>query len=123
MSIETSRPVQQRTVQTVSARAVTDEGAARIEIREVFTDRDGAPTFAMRRFDVAPGGHTPFHVHAWEHEVYILEGEGELRTEDGVRKFHAGDALMVPPNVRHQFAVTPSETMRFLCMIPVQQTC
>jgi quercetin dioxygenase-like cupin family protein len=123
MGIETRQQVQQRVVDSVPGRAVTDEGAARIEIREVFTDREGAPTFAMRRFDVAPGGHTPFHVHAWEHEVYILEGEGELRTEDGVRRFRAGDALLVPPNVRHQFAGTATAAMRFLCMIPVQQTC
>lgn len=123
MGIDTSQQVQQRAVESVPSRAVTDDGAARIEIREVFTDREGAPTFAMRRFDVAPGGHTPFHVHAWEHEVYILEGEGELRTEDGVRRFHAGDALLVRPNVRHQFAGTQTGTMRFLCMIPVQQAC
>jgi quercetin dioxygenase-like cupin family protein len=123
MGIETRQQVQQRVVDSVPGRAVTDEGAACIEIREVFTDREGAPTFAMRRFDVAPGGHTPFHVHAWEHEVYILEGEGELRTEDGVRRFRAGDALLVPPNVRHQFAGTATAAMRFLCMIPVQQTC
>jgi quercetin dioxygenase-like cupin family protein len=123
MGIETGQQVQQRAVDSVPGRAVTDEGATRIEIREVFTDREGAPTFAMRRFDVAPGGHTPFHVHAWEHEVYILEGEGELRTEEGVRHFRAGDALLVPPNVRHQFAGTPSQAMRFLCMIPVQQVC
>lgn len=123
MSIETSRPVQQRTVEGVPARAVTDEGAARIQIREVFTGKDGAPTFAMRRFDVAPGGHTPFHVHAWEHEVYILDGEGELRLEHGVRPFKKGDALFVPAGVRHQFAGTPRAPMQFLCMIPVQDKC
>lgn len=123
MAIETSEPVQQRAVGSVPSRAVTDDGAAGIEIREVFTDREGAPTFALRRFDVAPGGHTPFHVHPWEHEVYILEGEGELRTEAAVRRFHAGDALLVPPNVRHQFAGTAVNAMRFLCMIPVQKSC
>ncbi len=123
MGIEVEHQVQQRAVDGVPSRLVTDEGAAGIEIREVFTGREGAPTFAMRRFDVAPGGHTPFHTHPWEHEVYILEGEGELRTEDGGRRFHQGDALLVPPNVRHQFAGTATAAMRFLCMIPVQKSC
>lgn len=123
MGIELGQQAQQRTVDGVPARAVTDDGAAGIEIREVFTDREGAPTFAMRRFDVAPGGHTPFHVHPWEHEVYILEGEGELRTEAGVRPFRQGDALLVPPNLRHQFAGMATGAMRFLCMIPVQKAC
>lgn len=123
MGIEIDEQVQQRTVEAVPSRAVSDEGAARIEIREVFTDREGAPTFAMRRFDVSPGGHTPFHTHPWEHEVYILEGEGELRTADGVRRFRQGDALLVPPNLRHQFAGTATASLRFLCMIPVQKAC
>ncbi|HYM49366.1 MAG TPA: cupin domain-containing protein [Candidatus Limnocylindrales bacterium] len=123
MSIETTANVQQCTVEQVGARPVRDEGAEGIAIREVFTDATGAPTFAMRRFDVDPGGHTPFHTHAWEHEVYILDGQGELRTEEGVRRFQRGDALFVAPGVRHQFAASPAAPMQFLCMIPVQKTC
>ncbi len=114
MSIDTTPQVQKRGVESVPSREITDEGAARIEIREFFTDREGAPTFAMRRFDVAPGGHTPFHVHPWEHEVYILEGQGELRTEQRVQPFKKGDALFVPANVRHQFAGAAAAPMQFL---------
>ncbi len=123
MSIEVRPEVQQREVDGVPARIVGEAGATGIQIREVFTAQEGAPTFAMRRFDVGPGGHTPFHTHPWEHEVYILEGEGELRTQDGFRPFKKGDAIFVAANAQHQFAGSEHGPMQFLCMIPVQKIC
>ena len=33
----------------------------------------------MRQFELAPGGHTPRHTHAHEHEVFVLEGAGVVR--------------------------------------------
>ena len=50
-----------------------------VQIREMITAQDGAPTFAMRVFDVTPGAATPYHTHAWEHEVYIVSGTGRIR--------------------------------------------
>ena len=109
--------------EAVPPRPVTQEGARETTIRELITDREGAPTFAMRLFEVAPGGHTPFHAHAWEHEVYILEGAGQLALADGPHPFSAGDAVFVPPDEQHQFLNTGQTTLRFLCLIPVQNPC
>jgi quercetin dioxygenase-like cupin family protein len=33
-------------------------------MRELITERDGAPNFAMRIFDIEPSTSTPFHTHA-----------------------------------------------------------
>ena len=52
------------------------EGSAGCQVRWLLDERDGAPTFAMRQFEVAPGGHTPQHFHDYEHEVFVLEGTG-----------------------------------------------
>ena len=42
----------------------TYEGVAEgVQIREMITAQDGAPTFAMRVFDVTPGAATPYHTH------------------------------------------------------------
>jgi quercetin dioxygenase-like cupin family protein len=41
----------------------------------------GAPNFVMRLFEIDPDGYSPFHTHAWEHEVFVLEGEGTVLTE------------------------------------------
>lgn len=103
---------------------VTAEGAQGACIKELITDRDGAPTFAMRLFEIAPGGNTPFHEHPWEHEVFILSGKGELRGRDGaVYPLQEGDAVLVLPNEAHTFVNTGRQPLRLLCMIPVQQPC
>jgi quercetin dioxygenase-like cupin family protein len=78
----------------------------------------GAPTFAMRHFTVQPGGHTPLHKHDWEHEVYVLEGEGFVRHQDQEYPIRPGDAIFVPPNQLHQFRSAGSSHLRFLCMVP-----
>jgi quercetin dioxygenase-like cupin family protein len=49
-----------------------DGGRSGVTMREMITAADGAPTFAMRVFDLAPGATTPYHHHPWEHEVVIV---------------------------------------------------
>jgi len=38
-----------------------DEGRSGVTMREMITGADGAPAFAMRVFDLAPGAATPYH--------------------------------------------------------------
>ncbi len=111
------------TADAVPFQPVVTEGAQGAFIKELITDRDGAPTFAMRLFEILPGGNTPLHSHPWEHEVFILSGRGELRGETQMHPFSAGDAVFVPPNETHTFVNTGETPLRLLCMIPVQQSC
>ncbi len=104
----------------VVGRPVSEEGAQGVWIQVLINEEQGAPTFAMRHFTVQPGGFTPFHSHEWEHEVYILEGSGELVGEQGSIPFEEGCAVFVPPGEVHQFRNTGSKPMRFLCMIPLR---
>jgi hypothetical protein len=55
------------------AKPVEMEGSSGCRVRWLVDEKDGAPTFAMRQFEVAPGGHTPQHFHDYEHEVFVLE--------------------------------------------------
>jgi quercetin dioxygenase-like cupin family protein len=103
----------------IEAKPVVTEGAEKTTIRQLITAETGAPTFAMRLFEVEPGGHTPLHDHDWEHEVFILEGVGELRGPNASHTFIAGDAVFVRPGETHQFVNTGGDVLRFLCMIPV----
>ena len=102
----------------VESKEVTMEGAAGCRVRWLVDDKDGAPNFAMRQFDVAPGGHTPRHSHPYEHEIYVLEGAGEIMEGDRARPLKAGDAVYVAPDDIHQFRNTGTTTMKFLCMVP-----
>jgi quercetin dioxygenase-like cupin family protein len=97
---------------------VNAEGASYTKIRWLISQKDDAPNFAMRLFELAPGGHTPLHKHEWEHEVYVVEGKGKLVFDDGEQNFVAHDAIYVDPNKMHQFQNTGDTTMKFLCVIP-----
>ena len=98
--------------------AVTEEGAKAVKIKWLINKDDGAPTFLMRHFTVAPGGFTPFHAHDWEHEVYVLEGNGKVRYEDREENIAPGDAILILPNRRHQFQASSDRPLKFLCIVP-----
>lgn len=100
------------------------EGAEAAHIQEFITEREGAPNFALRVFELEPGGYTPYHVHEWEHENYILDGEGELVRPDGsTTPLHPGDAALVSPMEKHQYRNTGNGLFRFICCIPVKDPC
>jgi quercetin dioxygenase-like cupin family protein len=86
--------------------------------REVVNADDGAPNFCMRVFDVDPGGSTPFHNHAWEHEVYVLSGTGVAVSDSGETPISPDSVIFVPGEENHCFKNTSGETLRFICVIP-----
>ncbi len=102
----------------VEEQKVEMDDAKSVTIRWLISKKDGAPNFAMRLFDLGPGGHSPLHEHNWEHEVYILEGEGRLVYEGKERPFSAGDFIFVPPGKEHSFKNTGDASVKFLCLVP-----
>ena len=99
--------------------AVQMEGAEGVTIRWLISDKDGAPHFAMRLFEIEKGGHTPLHTHDFEHEVFILEGEGAIWCEGQEYSIGPGCAIFVPQGEKHSFINKGEEGFRFLCMVPV----
>ncbi|MDZ4182667.1 MAG: cupin domain-containing protein [Candidatus Cloacimonadaceae bacterium] len=105
----------------VELEPVYAEGAEGAKIRWLIAQKDGAPNFALRMFEVEPGGHTPYHQHEWEHELYVLDGEGALVTERGETAFATNDVMYVDPNMMHAFKNTGKGILKFLCIIPHEQ--
>ncbi len=103
----------QEDVETVT---YSDESKG-VEMRPLITQRDGAPRFGMRVFALAAEGYTPYHAHAWEHEVYILAGSGTVRGVDGARSLRAGDSVFLAPFEEHQFRAG-EQGLRFICCVP-----
>ncbi len=99
---------------------VTDSEAKATYIRWLIGKKEGAPNFAMRLFEVEPGGYTPFHEHPWEHEVFVLEGKGKLVLEKEEIPFEKEYFIFVPPDEKHQFKNTGNSRLRFLCIIPLK---
>jgi quercetin dioxygenase-like cupin family protein len=98
-----------------------NEGASKLKVRWLITKEMGAPNFAMRLFEMEPKGHSPLHSHPWEHEVFILEGKGLVVSEQGDKKFKAGDVVFILPNEKHQFKNNGEKTLKFLCLVPHKQ--
>jgi len=96
----------------------TEKGLKDLKIRWLITEKDGAKNFAMRLFEIQPGGFSPFHQHDWEHEIFILEGKGTIRDKNNNSDLYQGDVLFIPPMEWHQFLNTGKEPLKFLCLIP-----
>ena len=107
-------------IDDVPLQDVNMEGARDVKVRVVLGPADQAPTFAMRVFELAPGGHTPFHTHPFEHEAIILDGDIAAVTENGDRPLDKGDVLLIAPDEKHQFQNrSDTNPARFMCLVPI----
>jgi quercetin dioxygenase-like cupin family protein len=106
-----------KTASEVPAQAVAAPGAKDVQIRWLVHKPDGAANFYLRQFELAPGGHTPKHQHPWEHEVYILSGDGSAVSDKGESPLAPGMTIFVAPDEIHQFRAGP-QGMKMLCIIP-----
>ena len=96
----------------------SEKGLKDVKLRWLISKKDGAKNFAMRLFEVKPGGYTPLHQHDWEHEVFILEGNGTAKNKEKDIGFKQGDFFFVKAMEWHQFVNTGDKTLKFLCLIP-----
>lgn len=96
------------------------EGVKDTYIRWLISRGDGAPNFAMRLFRIRPGGHTPYHNHPYEHEVFVLSGKGKFVFEEKEYPIEEGSVIFVDSGKNHQFVNTSDiEELRFICVIPL----
>jgi len=87
--------------------------------REVITADDGAPHFCMRVFELEPGSSVPLHSHPWEHEIFVLSGQGAVLSEDGETQIAKNSVIFIAPNERHGFANNSNQSLRFILLIPL----
>ena len=88
-----------------------------VELLPLLTEKDGARHFSMRLFRLSAGGYTPFHTHPWEHEVYVVQGSGQVIGEQESFSLEPGAAAYVPEGKRHRFQAG-QEGLVFICWIP-----
>ncbi|MGD8966192.1 MAG: cupin domain-containing protein [Anaerolineae bacterium] len=87
-------------------------------IRWLIGEPEGAPNFAMRVVEFEPGAVFETHHHPYEHEIFVLEGQGVAHTRDGEEEMRPGIALYVPPSEPHGYRNTGDGPLRFICVIP-----
>jgi quercetin dioxygenase-like cupin family protein len=92
---------------------------AQATIRWLIAGKEGAPNFAMRVIELKSRGETiPVHGHPYEHEIFIIEGTGNVLTPAGASPVRYGNFIYVQPNEEHGFENTGDEPFRFICVIP-----
>ena len=108
-----------RKLADVPQTAVNMDGVRDITKQLVVGSADGAPTFSVRVFTVAPGGHSPHHSHDVEHVNYVISGQGALVDAEGrLNPLATGDFAFVAPGDVHQFRNTGAEPFVFICAVP-----
>lgn len=111
-------------VEEIPAEKVEMDGVKDCRYRVAISMRDGAPNFAMRIFEIAPGGHTPHHHHPYEHEIYVMEGSGTVWRDGQEVPIKPGDVLYIPADEKHQFKNAGDTPFKFICLIPAKfQKC
>ena len=103
-------------------KSVEMNGVQGVRMAVMVGREDGAPNFALRQFQVEPGGHSPRHSHDYEHEVYVVDGGGTVLLNGKEQSIRAGDVVYVPADHEHQFRAA-NGGLKFLCLVPVTRNC
>ena len=105
-------------VKDVSPAEILEQGIKGVGMKVVISETEGAPNFVMRVFEIEPGGHTPYHTHDWEHEIYVLEGSGVVRQGKREHPLRKDSFALVVPGEEHQFINKGDGVFRFICVVP-----
>jgi quercetin dioxygenase-like cupin family protein len=85
-------------------------------VRHTLSD-GSAGAFALRYFEIAPGGYSSLEKHRHIHAVVVLRGAGHVVVGRQVYAVAPFDLVYVPPMVAHQFINTGQEPFGFLCPV------
>jgi len=106
--------------QHIEEQEILDSGATGVTIRWLISKETADVNFAMRFFEIEPGGHTPYHTHDNEHEVFVISGKGAIVNGMGNElPLTPGSFVYVKPGEKHQFKNCGDTVFQFICVIPV----
>jgi quercetin dioxygenase-like cupin family protein len=73
--------------------------------------------FALRYFELEPGGYSSLEKHRHVHLVVVMRGAGKGLVGDTVVELEPFDALYVPPLAPHRWINEGAEPFGFLCPV------
>lgn len=91
------------------------------KIRQIIGEPGEEAHFIMRVVDLLPGQASPLHAHWWEHGLYILAGQGRVRTPEAEVRVSEGSVVFVPGNETHQFVNDGDSALRYICVVPASR--
>jgi quercetin dioxygenase-like cupin family protein len=97
-------------------------GVMKTTMRWLIGRRTGAKTYAMRYFEMQPGGIIPTHTHDEEHEIFILNGEAKVLGECDTDVAKKNDVVFIPAGHPHGYDnADGKEVFSFICVIPLRE--
>ena len=93
-----------------------------VSVRWLIGPAEGAAKFAVRYYEIAPGGWTSLDRHAHNHGVVVLRGRGQVLLGQDQHQVAFGDVVYIPPYEVHQLRNAGEEPFGFLCVIPTKET-
>lgn len=109
--------MQVKNYREIRAEPVVEEPG--VSVRWLVSELDEEPEFAMRIYELQPAAATTSHVHGWEHQVFIVDGQGKVKGEGREYLLRTGDVVYVPPLERHSFHNTGDEVLCFVMVFPI----
>jgi quercetin dioxygenase-like cupin family protein len=93
-----------------------NEKRAGIKDKLAISQEDGATSFRMLLFEIAPGcrNNDKGEMHAWEHGGYVTSGSGLLKSGDKEFKITKGDAIFTADNDDHTFINNGTEPLKYV---------
>ena len=82
------------------------EGGTGVTKKVLISSEEG-PNFAMRRFEIQPGGGMPNHINLVEHEQYVLSGQARIAIGEEIYHVKPGDVVFIPNGSSSRWS-TPS---------------
>ncbi len=99
----------------ITPEGLKDKGS--VTVQWMLGEPEGAPNFELRYFALNGDVATDRHSHAWEHQVFVIEGRGKLCTAEEEYDLVPGAAVLVAPNELHHFACA-GDRFEFICVVP-----
>lgn len=91
-------------------------------VRWLIGPAEQAPNFALRYFEIEPGGWSALDQHAHDHGVMIVRGRAKVLLGDEEFEVGCGDVIYIPSHEVHQFKTLGDEPLGFLCVIPSRES-
>lgn len=68
--------------------------------------------------EINAGASSAFHTHPWEHQVFVVAGQGAVTDGQDPIPFRAGDVVVIPVGQPHQFVNVGDSHVLFVCLLP-----
>ena len=90
------------------------------EVIEEKLPSDQASNSYIRWLLTDKGGHINAHFHPWEHEIFIVEGNGKIKIGSKIYEISSDNFIYIPPNINHEYWADTD--LKFICIIPSKPT-